>query len=61
MGAYRGDQVELCLLFGNVKKVDNIDKMVHTFADHPLSLHENNKMVDIFTKAMQQILCLPGD
>ena len=49
------------ILSCDVKMVENIDMMVHTFANWPLSLHKSNEMADIFKKAMKQVMCVPGD
>ena len=48
-------------MFGDVKTVDNIDKITEVLSHRPLSLKESNDQANVFSKALSTVMTLPGD
>ena len=50
-----------CYLFGDVKTVDNIDKITEVLSNRPLTLKKSNDQAGLFSKALSTDMTLSGD
>jgi len=48
-------------VFGDVKIVDNIDKVVRDVANRPLSLKESSDLATVFSSCLDKLMVIPGD
>ena len=48
-------------LFGDVKTVDNVEKLMVDLSNSPLSMKNTSKHVSVFAKCFQRLRMLPGD
>ena len=54
-------EAKICYIVGDVKIVDNIDKIICDLADHTLTAEETFELSEVFEKALNQLIIIPED
>ena len=54
-------EAKRAFLIGDVKTVDNVDKIAEDLSSRPLSMKESSQQAEVFAKALQNIMTVPHD
>ena len=54
-------EAKRAFLIGDVKTVDNVDKIAEDLSNRPLSLKESSQQAEVFAKALKNVMTIPGD
>ena len=54
-------EAKICYIVGDVKTVDNMDKIFRDLADRTLTAEETFDLAEVFEKALKRLIIIPGD
>ena len=54
-------EAKICYIVGDVKTVDNMDKIIRDIADRTLTAEETFDLAEVFEKALKRLIIIPGD
>ena len=54
-------EAKICYIVGDVKTVDNIDKIIRDLADRTLTAEETFELSGVLEKALKRLIIVPGD